>query len=148
LIVLMFGANEGHNEFLELDEYREHLTQVIRTMRDGLPNADFLVIGPLDQASRRSNGELKSRRMPAKLNRMQRKVALSEGCAFFDTYTAMGGKNSMASWLKRGWGGGDLIHPTETGARRIGSWITDALLAGYEQFLYGDTQCGSNVTSL
>ncbi|MCP4605937.1 MAG: hypothetical protein GY847_36395 [Proteobacteria bacterium] len=148
LVVLMFGANEGHNEFLPLNEYRTYLSQVLDTVRNGAPEASCLIVGPLDQARRKENGKLGSRRMPSKLSRTQREVSEKQGCAFFDTYTAMGGKNSMAKWFRRGLGGGDLIHPTEHGARRIGSWLADALLAGYESFLYGDKQCASSVTSL
>ncbi len=148
LVVLMFGANEAHRQFVALDEYRQHLEQIIRTMRQGAPNAAFLVVGPLDQARRRPDGLLRSRRMPAKLSQLQRQVALNEGCAFYDTYSAMGGKNSMAAWFRKGWGGGDLIHPTGTGSRILGSWISDALLAGYEHYADGEISCGLSVTSL
>ncbi|MCP4677576.1 MAG: hypothetical protein GY854_19090 [Deltaproteobacteria bacterium] len=148
LIVIMFGANEGHNESLVLDEYRVHLAALLTTIREGAPEAGCLIIGPLDQARRKKDGRLGSRRMPAKLSQAQREVALEHKCAFFDTFTAMGGKKSMARWYRSGLGGGDLVHPTEHGARRIGSWLADAILAGYESFLYGGKQCVSNVTTL
>ncbi len=148
LIVIMFGANEGHNEFLVLDEYRVHLTELLKTIREGAPEAGCLIVGPLDQARRKEDGRLGSRRMPSKLSQTQREVALEHECAFFDTFTAMGGKKSMARWYRSGLGGGDLVHPTEHGARRIGSWLADAILAGYGSFLYGGKQCVSNVTSL
>jgi lysophospholipase L1-like esterase len=133
LVVLMFGANEGHNEFLALDDYRRHLAEVIRVMRGGVPEASFLVVGPLDQAVQKPDGTFDSRRMPAKLSAVQREVALAEGCAFFDTFNAMGGRKSMGKWFRRGLGGGDLIHPTEHGSRKIGDWIAGALLWSYAQ---------------
>ncbi len=148
LVVLMFGANEGHNESLVLDEYRQHLAELLTVVRDGSPEAGCLIVGPLDQARREDDGKLGSRRMPSKLTQAQREVSLAHGCAFFDTFSAMGGKNSMAKWFRTGLGGGDLIHPTEHGARRIGVWLADALLAGYENFLYGGRRCASSVTSL
>jgi lysophospholipase L1-like esterase len=131
LVVLMFGANEGANRFLVLKEYRVHLADVLRTLRSAVPYASVLVVGPLDQAKREADGRLDSWRMPEKLSRAQREVALAEGCAFFDTWTAMGGRGSMAHWYSHGMGGGDLIHPTENGARKIGTWIAEALLYGY-----------------
>jgi lysophospholipase L1-like esterase len=141
LVVLMFGANEGHNEFLALDDYRVHLAEVIRVVRNGVPGASILVVGPLDQAKQKADGTLDSRRMPAKLNRAQREVALAEGCAFFDTWKAMGGRKSMGRWFRRGLGGGDLVHPTEYGARKIGDWIADALLFGYAEHSKNPSAC-------
>jgi len=141
LVVLMFGANEGHNEFLALGDYRVQLAEVIRVMRGGVPDAAFLVVGPLDQAQKKADGTFDSRRMPIRLNKVQREVALAEGCGFFDTFAAMGGRKSMGKWFRRGLGGGDLIHPTEHGSRKIGNWIAEALLWGYEQYKKDPQSC-------
>ena len=135
LLMLMFGANEGHNEQLPLGEYREDLADLLGLLRAELPETACLVIGPLDQAKRRPGGRFSSRRMPRKLSRAQREVALERGCAFFDTRRAMGGDGSMGRWFRRGLGGGDLIHPTEKGARKLGNWIAEALLYGYQLYL-------------
>ncbi len=148
LVVLMFGANEGHNKHLELGDYKERLGTVLRTIREGAPETACLVMGPLDQAKRGVNGRLGSRRMPLRLSKAQREVSFEQGCAFFDTIEAMGGENSMARWRRSGLGGGDLIHPTEDGARQIGTWLADSLIAGYEDFLYNGEICASSVTSL
>ena len=148
LMILMLGANEGHNEFLELDEYQEHLTTLISTIRQGLPDVACLVVGPMDQARRKKNGQLGSRRMPSKLSDVQRTVSSELNCGFFNTYKAMGGKHSMARWYTNGMGGGDLVHPTGKGARKIGTWIGNSLLNGYEEFRTGDKQCESNVITL
>ncbi|MCK9462981.1 MAG: GDSL-type esterase/lipase family protein [Proteobacteria bacterium] len=132
LVVLHFGANEGANRFLVLGEYRKDFAEVIATVREALPEASVLVVGPMDQARRLDTGGLGSAPMPEKLNAVQREVALETGCAFFDTWRAMGGKGSMAGWLGKGLGGADMIHPTEHGARKIGTWIAEALLYGYQ----------------
>lgn len=131
LVVLMFGANEGANRSLVLKEYRVHLKELIRTIRSAVPDASVLVVGPLDQAKRNGDGTFDSWQMPRRLSEAQREVALAEGCAFFDTWTAMGGRGSMGKWYRHGLGGGDLIHPTEQGARKIGAWLAEALLHGY-----------------
>ncbi|MBW2276424.1 MAG: hypothetical protein JRF63_02965 [Deltaproteobacteria bacterium] len=141
LVVLMFGANEGHNEWLALDDYRVHLAEVIRVMRGGVPGASFLVVGPLDQAVKKADGTFDSRKMPAKLTVVQQEVALAEGCGYFDTFEAMGGRKSMGKWFRRGLGGGDYIHPTEHGSRKIGNWIAEALLWGYERYKQNPGAC-------
>jgi lysophospholipase L1-like esterase len=137
LVVLMFGANEGHNEWLSLPEVSRDMGRVIGIIKAGVPRSSCLVVGALDQAKKDENGDLVSRSMPARLSKVQREVALASGCAFFDTFTAMGGKNSMAHWYNTGLGGGDLIHPTEQGARRIGTWLAEALLFGFEEWKKG-----------
>jgi hypothetical protein len=64
----------------------------------------------------------------------QRAVAAEVGCAFFDTYRAMGGKNSMGKWVRRGLGQADLTHPTVVGAEILGNWLYRALVQGYREF--------------
>jgi lysophospholipase L1-like esterase len=148
LVIMMCGANEGANDMLALGMYRQQLGGVLQTIQNAVPDAGCLIVGPLDQAERGEDGELTSKRMPRKLTRAQREVALSQGCAFFDTYEAMGGKNSMAAWYKRGLAGADFIHPTEHGARKIGRWLAEAILAGYENYIFNGEQCESSVTFL
>jgi lysophospholipase L1-like esterase len=133
LLVLMMGANEGANQWLVLHEYRRHLGEVLRFLREALPGKALLVVGPLDQADRQADGSLVSKKMPRKLSEAQREVALAEGFAFFDTFAAMGGEGSMGKWVQRGLGGADFIHPTEHGARRIGGWLAEALLYGFQE---------------
>ena len=148
LVVMMLGANEGANDSLALGAYRRNLTAVLQRIRRAVPHSGCLVVGPLDQAQRGVDGLLVSKRMPRKLTRLQRKISQDTGCAFFDTFSAMGGDGSMPRWFRRGLVGGDFIHPTEQGAKMVGSWLTEALLAGYENFLFNGEQCESNVTSL
>jgi lysophospholipase L1-like esterase len=134
LVVLQFGANEGANRFLVLAEYRDDFSEVIGTIKEALPTASILVVGPMDQARKLETGGFGSAAMPEKLDAVQREVALAQGCAFFDTWQAMGGRGSMGGWLVKGLGGADMIHPTEHGARKIGTWIAEALLYGYQRF--------------
>ncbi len=148
LVVFMCGANEGNNDELALGYYRTQLEAVIGAIHEAVPEAGCLIVGPLDQATRGPDGKLTSKKMPRKLTRVQKAVALENRCAFFNTYEAMGGKESMANWYRRGLGGGDFIHPTERGARKVGSWLAEALLAGYENFVFNGESCELNATTL
>jgi hypothetical protein len=65
----------------------------------------------------------------------QRKASADVGCAFFDTYKAMGGAGSMGAWVARGLGQADLTHPTGSGSEVIGNWIYRALMQGYDEYL-------------
>ncbi|MBN2530067.1 MAG: hypothetical protein JXR76_26995 [Deltaproteobacteria bacterium] len=132
LIILMMGANEGANRYLNLEQYRADFRNILTTITSARPNASCLVVGPLDQAMKKPTGGLGSKKMPAKLSRVQKEAAFETGCAFFDTYNAMGGEGSMARWATSGLGGGDFIHPTKSGAQTIGNWLAEALLHAYQ----------------
>jgi len=148
LLVLMMGANEGANRYLALDKYATNLRKVIGTIKNGLPTTSVLVMGALDQAKKGKNGILVSKKMPEKLSKVQRKVALEMDCAFFDTWSAMGGRGSMGTWVKRGLGGGDYIHPTEWGARKIGNWLAQALLHSTNVGLAQNTKSNSGTKAV
>ena len=45
-----------------------------------------------------SGRRIVSRPMVPKIVDIQRRVALAEGCAFFDTYLAMGGEGAAGRW--------------------------------------------------
>jgi lysophospholipase L1-like esterase len=134
LIILMMGANEGANKFLNLKQYRADFSAILKTVKSAREDASCLVVGPLDQAIKKPTGGLGSKKMPAKLNRVQREVAFESGCAFFNTYEAMGGEGSMAKWMTTGLGGGDFIHPTKNGAQTLGNWLAEALLHAYQSY--------------
>ena len=66
-----------------------------------------------------------------------RRAALAEGCAFFDTFTAMGGDGSMRRWHRSAprLAFGDLRHATPAGYRVVGNMIYKALLRGFADHL-------------
>ena len=91
------------------------------------------MVGPLDRATKTSDGYGASAFVP-KLANAQRQVAHEAGCAYWDTFGAMGGSGSMGIWVQRGLGQADLAHPSGAGAEVLGNWIYLALMDGYEAF--------------
>ncbi len=75
--------------------------------------------------------------MVPKIVAAQREVAEQAGCAFFDTFSAMGGEGAMGRWYKSkprlGWG--DYRHATPAGYEVVGNMIYKALMAGFVEFL-------------
>ncbi len=132
LVIIMMGANEGANRFLNIEEYKKYFSKVLSTLKAASPHASCLVVGALDQAKKAASGGLESKKMPIKLSSAQKEVAFNKGCAFFDTFNAMGGSGSMAKWCTTGYGGGDFIHPTQAGSVRIGNWLAESLLYEYQ----------------
>jgi lysophospholipase L1-like esterase len=132
LVVYQFGANESVDGFAyPMSEYRKTMQAVLEKVKRAVPQAGCLVIGAMDRA-RRENGKLSTVPVIPHLVAEQKKVAALAGCAFYDAFEAMGGKGSMASWVRQGLGAGDYTHPTKWGAERLGSWMYSALMGGYE----------------
>lgn len=136
LVILGYGANESEFDNLPMDRYEADTREAIRRVRAALPNASILLLGPMDRGKRGSGGSVITRPMIPKLVATQRRIAAETGCAFFDTYSAMGGEGTVARWLetKPKLMSGDLTHPTVQGSERVGDLIYEALRDAYRQF--------------
>ncbi len=134
LLIYQFGANESADGFLyAMTDYHRTMREVLEQGKRALPASSCLVIGAMDRAAKVDDEIVSLRVMPALLAN-QKQAALDAGCAFFDTYTAMGGARSMPRWVKKGLGQSDLTHPTSIGADIIGTWIYRALMESYVSY--------------
>lgn len=135
LLVYQFGANESGDGFAyPMSDYHRTMKAVLEQGKRAVPNAGCLVIGAMDRAEKRGTALATMAVIPA-IVAEQKKAAAEVGCAFFDTFTAMGGHGSMAAWVQRGLGQADLTHPTGSGSEVLASWIYRALMQGYGDFL-------------
>jgi len=134
LLVYQFGANESIDGFLySMTDFHRTMREVVEQGKAALPGSSCLVVGAMDRAAKQGD-EIVSVRVIPSLVAEQRAVAVECGCAYFDTYRAMGGKGSMPVWVKRGLGQADLTHPSGAGAERLAHWIYGALMRGYAAF--------------
>jgi lysophospholipase L1-like esterase len=132
LVAFAYGANESEDgSAYPMDAYERTARAVYAQARAAVPGAGCLIVGPLDRADKEGERYV-TRKVILSMNEVQRRLAAELGCAFFDTFRQMGGKGSMGRWIQRGLGSPDLVHPTDPGAQIIGTWLYDALLAGYE----------------
>lgn len=135
LLIYQFGANESADGLMyPMVDYHRTMKEVLEQGKRAVPHASCLVIGVMDRASKKGD-EIRSLSIIPKLLAEQRAVAAEVGCAFFDTYHAMGGAGSMPNWVKRGLGQADLTHPSSIAADMIGTWIFRALMQRYNAFL-------------
>lgn len=134
LLVYQFGANESGDGFAyPMDEYYTSMKAVLAQGKRAVPEAGCLVVGAMDRAEKRGTALQTMAVIPAIVKEQQR-AAADTGCAFFDTYAAMGGFGSMAAWVERGLGQADLTHPTGSGSEVLASWLFGALMQGYEDY--------------
>lgn len=137
MLVLAFGGNEAGNDWLDPRRYAESLRSVIKLMRAGKPEMSCLLFSPLDQGERTARGRIITLSVLPAIVLTQREVAKEVGCAFFDTWTAMGGEGAMARWYEARprLVSSDLRHATPAGYAILGNAYYKALIKGFADYL-------------
>jgi lysophospholipase L1-like esterase len=136
LYILHYGTNESVNARMSMNKYKVGLRKVIKRFKKALPKASCMLMSPMDRGEKNpETGQIKSMRIVSRIVRAQREVSAEEKCAFWSAYDAMGGRGSMGRWYKASpkLAGGDLTHPTGSGANRIGAMFFAALMDGYQR---------------
>lgn len=135
LIVVMLGGNElGYPVVSKGDgkEYAAMYRKTLKLIRAGAPHSSCLILTPLDQGTR-DEGEPTSKPALPKLVRTQARVAIEEGCAFWNAWSAMGGDGAIVRWAARknplAWT--DLLHLSGAGQDIIGQLLSDAIEADF-----------------
>ncbi|HEY0379216.1 MAG TPA: GDSL-type esterase/lipase family protein [Pyrinomonadaceae bacterium] len=139
LVVVNYGTNESqYASDDQMQHYEKDLREVIRRVRVALPSVSILVVSPMDRGKRVPGGKIVTLPSIPKIVEMQRRVALEENVAFFNTFQAMGGEGTMAKWAagkgKNHLVGGDLTHPTAEGAEIVGRLIYEGIADGYAKY--------------
>jgi lysophospholipase L1-like esterase len=136
LTVFMLGGNDLSRENTDLrrttEPYEREYARVVRKFRAGKPEASCMIMSVTDHAQH-VGAAIVSRAIVARLVAAQRRVAQQEGCAFYDTFAAMGGPGTIERWRKANppLAAPDLRHPTLTGQRQIGHALYHALMHAY-----------------
>jgi lysophospholipase L1-like esterase len=135
LIILQFGVNVVPNVLSDYTFYENLFYQQLRYLKSLSPDIDILVVGVSDM-SRKQGTRFVSYPNIEKIRDAQKRAAFKAGCAFWDLYQAMGGYNSMLSWVnnKPALGNKDFTHFTARGARVVGEMLYNALMKEYDNF--------------
>ncbi|MCR9164410.1 MAG: GDSL-type esterase/lipase family protein [Nannocystaceae bacterium] len=133
LLVFQFGGNDlimKESKYGLLERQTRELIGLYRGTEN--PRA-CLVISPVDHGVRKG-GRTTSVEAMRPVTELQRKVALEEGCAFFDAQAAMGGPGAIALWRERNLMSADLKHLSEEGQQVFGHLVYLALMQGYRAY--------------
>ncbi|MEC8022345.1 MAG: GDSL-type esterase/lipase family protein, partial [Myxococcota bacterium] len=133
LQVFMYGGNEVGDSG-SLDTYAEKYTAAIRRMRAGRPEASCLVMTPVAHGEK-YRGRIRTNRRMLEMVPIQRSIAASVGCAFYNTFEAMGGDGASGRWYKSGLMSGDFAHMTSKGNKVLGVMFYQALLKDFAHWL-------------
>lgn len=136
LVIIHYGTNEsGFASYIDA-AYPRDLRAVIARVRDALPEASILVMSPMDRGVRDSGGGIGTMPTIPRLVAVQAQVAAETGCAFFNTFEAMGGPGTMGQWYRAEprLVSADFIHPLPAGGRIVGTLLYNALMDGFNAY--------------
>lgn len=133
LVVLAYGTNEAGDDGQPIEEYASALRKVVARVRQAVPQASCLLVGPSDRPIRSDAGTYLDRPRTAQIINTQREVSSEFGCGFFDLVSFMGGPLSMLDWCdgEPPFGTQDHVHFTPRGYEALGNVLHDALMMGY-----------------
>lgn len=136
LVILNYGTNESGFEKYVKSTYREDLRKLIQRTRRALPDTPLMVMSPMDRGVREGADAIGTIAALPTLVAIQREVAREEGCAFFDTFAAMGGKGTMGKWYSSEprLVSADFIHPLPAGGRIVANLLERAIMRGYNLY--------------
>ena len=134
LIVLTYGGNDLRRIAtgkLDGEKFIAEFTDVVAHVRRGKPEAACLITSITDHG-RSLTFDIVPEQVETIVN-AQREVARRSGCAFFDSYTAMGGPGSLRRWRDADppLAARDLKHLNHRGRVRLGGWMYEAVIAAY-----------------
>lgn len=135
LVIMQFGGNSVPylKDTNAVRNYAKQFKGQLYTLKKLRPSAAIIVIGPSDM-SRLQEGEYLTYPMLPYLVKAMKKVSLEVGAGYWDLYGAMGGLNSMPSWVQKGLAGNDYIHFTNRGASIASQLFYEAFGAEYTKW--------------
>ncbi|MEA3462405.1 MAG: hypothetical protein U9R49_11030 [Bacteroidota bacterium] len=133
LILLQYGGNVV--PYMSSSYYRRAFKRQLDFFQELCPGIPVIVIGPSDM-SVRENGQFSTYPGLEGIRDALRDAALESGFGFWDLYEAMGGKNSMASFVHADppLASTDYVHFTNLGVNLVAEMFYNALMLEYSEF--------------
>ncbi len=136
LLILQFGGNvvpylaDNYN-YYERVFYRE-----LSTLKSLVPDLSIIVIGVADMSIREKDIYITYPNLE-RIRDALKNAAFRADCAFWDMYSAMGGRNSMPSWVfaQPSLASSDFVHFNERGARVLGEMFYNAFMQDYNAYV-------------
>lgn len=139
MVIMQFGGNSVPylEDSADVRNYVRNFRGQLLTLKKLRPSAAIMVIGPSDMSTSGSGGMVTYKMLPVLVNEM-RKAVKDIGACYWDLFNAMGGVNSMPSWVEQGLAGKDYIHFTPKGASIASQLFFDAFAAEYVRWKNGN----------
>jgi hypothetical protein len=137
LLLLQFGVNLVPDITDDYSFYENSFLRQLRFLKSLDQGLDIIVIGVSDMSLRIPGGHYESYPNIEMIRDAQRNAAFRAGVPFWDLYSAMGGRNSMPSWVEArpSLAQRDFVHFTHRGSTIVGDLLFNAIISEYEIYL-------------
>jgi hypothetical protein len=136
LLIMQFGVNVVPNVKEDYAFYESWFYNNLRILKNIAPDISIIVIGVSDMSIKK--GDFYETYPNIEMIRdAQKNAAFRAGCGFWDLYEAMGGKNSMPSWVfaEPPLAAKDFTHFNTAGARIVAEMFYSAFISEYNDYL-------------
>lgn len=136
LLILQFGGNvvpyiSKNDAYYERWFYRE-----LSKLKSLMPDLSIIVVGVADMSFKEKDIYTTYPNLEHVRDALK-SAAFRSDCAFWDMYSAMGGKNSMPSWVfaQPSLATSDFVHFNERGARVLAEMFYNAFMHDYNAYV-------------
>ncbi len=137
LLILQYGGNVLPNLKSEEEaaQYGRFFGAQIARFKKMIPGVSIIVIGPSDMSIKEGDTYV-TRPFLEDVRDAMKSNALAQGAAFWDMYEAMGGRNSMVSWVTADppLAATDYTHFSPQGAKKVGELFYTALISDFAAY--------------
>lgn len=129
LVVLAYGTNEG-TDSEPIETFESNLRHVVSRVRETVPQASCLLVGPTDHPQRVGRS-YRLRKRTGQIVEAERRIAAEHACGFIDLVSVMGGPMSMMRIVAARFAGPDHTHLTRRGYEALADAISGAVVTGW-----------------
>ena len=135
MIIMQFGGNSVplFEDSAGVVGYSYSFKRQINLVQSLNPNAVIVVIGPSDMSDNDDGIRNTYEFLPYCIEQMMERTK-EAGAVYWNLYAAMGGYNSMPSWVEQGLAGKDHVHFTNSGARVASTYFHAALMLEHKHW--------------
>jgi lysophospholipase L1-like esterase len=136
MLILQFGGNVVPYIAENYNYYEKWFASQLRRLRQLCPDIPIVVIGVSDMSTKEKDRFVTYPNLE-KVRDALKSASFNAGCAYWDMFEAMGGKNSMPSWVyaQPPLASSDFVHFNQRGARVIAEMFYNAFIYEYESYL-------------
>ena len=141
LVILQFGGNITPYIKEDYTFYEKSFYSQLVTIKKLIPDVSIIVIGLADMSKKEKDKYVSYPNIEI-IRDALKKASFKADCAFWDMYEAMGGNNSMPSWVfsEPPLAEKDFTHFTVQGSRIIAQMFYKALMLEYNNFKKSNTK--------
>ncbi len=135
MIILQFGGNVVPHVTTDYTYYEKLFAAQINRIHQLLPDVAVIVIGVADMSVKKRNRFVSYPNIE-KIRDALKNASFEAGAVYWDLYQAMGGENSMPSWVFANppLASSDFVHFNPKGAKIIATMFYNALMFEYNQY--------------